>query len=101
MKLSLGISIAFLIASQACVAQSSTTSTTQETTISPPFSKGECTVTYTKADKTFDFKVIKREKAESLKQTLPDGKDPAECSDELKADLNITAQTCQVFCNPN
>lgn len=69
--------------------------------ISHRFSKSECAVSYEKADKSYSFKIIKKETARKLHQKLPTVSKSVACSNELKAELKLTAQNCQVFCNPN
>jgi hypothetical protein len=70
-------------------------------TISTPFSKGECAVSYETAEKTYSFKITKKQEAEKFSQKLPQGSASIACSEELKTQLKIKAQNCEIFCNSN
>ena len=74
---------------------------TMPTTISRSFSQGECAVAYEASNKVYSFKILKKESLYQARQNLPKSDESVACSDELKADLHLVGENCQVFCNPN
>ncbi len=73
-----------------------------KTTTSPPVAKDECAVACkVSAKEPMKFTVIKKKKLLESGGNLPVGKDKLSCSDSLKKELQLTCDTCEVYCNPN